>query len=135
MECLPGITIGHIHLHVSNLNRAQKFYHGTLGLYHTATYPGADFFAADGYHHHIATNTWIGTNILPANNNEQHGPGLDNYAIALPNNNEDIRKLRNTVANIRIDIDDNKADADRQYHNNTFYVYDPDGIKIQFLFC
>ncbi|MDN5847721.1 MAG: VOC family protein [Candidatus Nitrosocosmicus sp.] len=130
-----GTTIGHVHLHVSNLNRAKKFYNGTLGLYHTATYPGAYFFAADGYHHHIATNTWIGTNILPANNNEQNGPGLDHYAIVLPNNNADIRKLRNNFANLRIGIDGNIADADRQYHDNSFYVYDPNGIKMQFLFC
>jgi catechol 2,3-dioxygenase len=129
-----GTTIGHVHLHVSNLNRARKFYNGILGLYHTASYPGAYFFAADGYHHHIATNTWIGTNILPANNAEQHGPGLDHFAIALPSNNEGIRKLRDNFANMRIGIDDNITHADRQYHNNSFYVYDPDGIKIQFLF-
>ena len=131
----PGTTIGHVHLHVSNLNRAQKFYNGILGLYHTATYPGAYFFAADGYHHHIATNTWIGTNILPADNNEQHGPSLDHYAIVLPNNNEEMRKLRNIFANLRIGIDDNIENIDRQYHDNSFYVYDPDRIKIQFLFC
>jgi catechol 2,3-dioxygenase len=129
-----GTTIGHVHLHVSNLKKAQNFYNGVLGLYHTATYPGAYFFAADRYHHHIATNTWIGTNILPANNAEQHGPGLDHYAIALPNNNEETRKLRNNFANLRIDIDNNMTADDKQYHNNTFYVYDPDGIKIQFLF-
>ncbi len=52
-----GTTIGHVHLHVSNLNKARNFHNGTLGLYHTATYPGDYFFAADGYHHHIATNT------------------------------------------------------------------------------
>jgi catechol 2,3-dioxygenase len=130
-----GTVIGHVHLHVSNLNRARKFYNGMLGLRHTATYPGAYFFAADRYHHHIATNTWIGTNILPANNNEQHGPGLDHYAIALPNNNEEMRKLRNIFAKLRIGIDDKVADDDRQYHDNSFYIYDPDGIKIQFLFC
>ncbi|WP_458747404.1 hypothetical protein [Candidatus Nitrosocosmicus sp. T] len=71
---------------------------------------------------------------MPANNAEQHGPCLDHYAIALPNNNGEIRKLRNNFANLRIDIDKNMTDDDKQYHNNTFYVYDPDGIKIQFLF-
>ncbi len=130
-----GTIIGHVHLHVSNLNKARKFYNGILGLYHTASYPGAYFFAADRYHHHIATNTWIGTNILPANNNEQQAPGLDHYAIALPNNNEEMRKLRNIFAKLRIGIDDKVADDDRQYHDNSFYIYDPDGIKIQFLFC
>jgi catechol-2,3-dioxygenase len=35
--------IGHVHLHVSNLSNAMKFYHEILGLNLTATYPGADF--------------------------------------------------------------------------------------------
>jgi catechol 2,3-dioxygenase len=130
-----GTVVGHVHLHVSNLNKARKFYNGMLGLCHTASYPGAYFFAANKYHHHIATNTWIGTNILPANNNVQQGPGLDHYAIALPNNNEEMRKARNIFGNLRIGIDDKVADDDRQYHDNSFYIYDPDGIKIQFLFC
>ena len=60
-------TIGHVHLHVSNLNKSKQFYHNILGLYHTASFPGAYFFAADHYHHHVATNIWLGTNILPAN--------------------------------------------------------------------
>ena len=59
-------SIGHTHLHVSNLAKAKRFYQSTLGLYHAASYPGAYFFAADSYHHHVVTNTWIGTNILPS---------------------------------------------------------------------
>ena len=39
-----GTKIGHVHLHVSNLVRSKKFYHDILGLYHTASYPGALFF-------------------------------------------------------------------------------------------
>jgi catechol 2,3-dioxygenase len=137
-NALPiGTTIGHVHLHVSNLINAKNFYNGVLGLYHTATYPGAYFFAANGYHHHIATNTWIGTNILPANSDQQDGPGLDHYAISLPinNNNKDMTKLRHEFANHGIVIDDNIPDIDRQYHDNTFYIYDHDGLKIQLIFC
>ncbi len=55
---LPSTTtIGHVHLHVSNLNRSRKFFHNIFGLYHTASYPGAYFFAADHYHHHIRLQT------------------------------------------------------------------------------
>jgi catechol 2,3-dioxygenase len=53
-------------LHVSNLLNAVKFYHEILGLSLTTTHRGAYFFATWRYHHHIATNTWLGTNILPA---------------------------------------------------------------------
>jgi len=130
-----GTRIGHIHLHVTDLSRALNFYNRVLGLAHTATYPGAYFFASDRYHHHIATNTWGGTNILPANySNEQNGPGLDHYAISLPNINEEIIKLRNNFANHGIVIDDDMVDTNTQCHESTFYIHDPAGIKIQFIF-
>ncbi|HET8794328.1 MAG TPA: VOC family protein, partial [Nitrososphaeraceae archaeon] len=42
-----GTSIGHVHLHVSNLAKAKRFYKDILELNHTATYPGAYFFAAN----------------------------------------------------------------------------------------
>jgi len=55
----PGTVIGHIHLKVSDLFKAEQFYSHVLGLNVTnSTMPGALFFAANGYHHHIGTNTW-----------------------------------------------------------------------------
>lgn len=54
-----GTTMGHMHLHVGDLERARGFYHGALGFDVTAwSYPGALFFSAGGYHHHLGTNTW-----------------------------------------------------------------------------
>jgi catechol 2,3-dioxygenase len=55
----PQTDIGHVHLKVSDLSESEDFYHGVLGLDVTQrTYPGALFFSAGGYHHHIGTNTW-----------------------------------------------------------------------------
>jgi catechol 2,3-dioxygenase len=54
----PGSTIGHVHLQVGALPPAEAFYAGTLGLDVTCRYPGGTFYAADGYHHHLATNIW-----------------------------------------------------------------------------
>jgi catechol 2,3-dioxygenase len=55
----PGTVIGHVHLHVGDLENAAAFYHGGLGLDKTVwTYPGALFLSAGGYHHHLGTNTW-----------------------------------------------------------------------------
>jgi catechol 2,3-dioxygenase len=51
-------AIGHVHLKVGDIAPAQTFYGETLGLERTYGRPGAAFFAAGGYHHHIATNTW-----------------------------------------------------------------------------
>jgi catechol 2,3-dioxygenase len=55
----PGTDIGHIHLQVSDLGRAEAFYCGLLGFEVTQrNYPGALFVSAGGYHHHIGLNTW-----------------------------------------------------------------------------
>ena len=54
-----GTVIGHVHLHVGDLERAAAFYHAGLGLDKTVwNYPGALFLSAGGYHHHLGTNIW-----------------------------------------------------------------------------
>ena len=54
-----GTTLGHMHLHVGSLAEARAFYHDALGLDLVVwSYPGALFFSAGGYHHHLGTNTW-----------------------------------------------------------------------------
>lgn len=54
-----GTVIGHVHLHVGDLDQAAAFYHSTLGLDQVVwNYPGALFMSAGGYHHHLGTNTW-----------------------------------------------------------------------------
>ena len=37
---------------------AEAFYRDVLGLDVMARYPGASFYGAGGYHHHLATNIW-----------------------------------------------------------------------------
>ena len=47
-----------MHLHVGDLDEAERFYHHRLGLTPTArAYPGALFMSAGGYHHHLGVNT------------------------------------------------------------------------------
>src|SRR5205814_6288272 len=54
-----GTTIGHVHLHVNTLSEAEAFYQRALGFDKVVwSYPGALFFSAGGYHHHVGTNTW-----------------------------------------------------------------------------
>lgn len=130
-------TIGHVHLHVSNLAKAKKFYHQILGLYHTATYPGAYFFAANGYHHHIATNTWSGTNILPSSADDHRKPGLKYYAIRISGYKEELNRLKTQVAANDITTDEcmEEEEGDWNEQNDiSFYIYDSDKIKIQILF-
>ena len=61
-----GTTMGHVHLHVGNLEQADAFYSESLGFDRTVWhYPGALFLAAGGYHHHLGTNTWAGPGATP----------------------------------------------------------------------
>lgn len=64
---MPSRTmIGHVHLHVGDLEQSGEFYHSGLGLDLMAwNYPGALFLAAGGYHHHLGVNTWAGTDARP----------------------------------------------------------------------
>lgn len=59
-----GTILGHIHLHVSDLAKAEKFYHQGLGLKLMQRYGSQAAFLADGgYHHHVGINTWNGIGI------------------------------------------------------------------------
>jgi len=54
-----GTVVGHVHLHVGDLDAAERFYRQGLGLDRMVwSYPGARFLAAGGYHHHLGLNTW-----------------------------------------------------------------------------
>lgn len=58
-----GTTVGHVHLHVGDVDEAAAFFHAALGLDATVwSYPGALFMSAGGYHHHLGVNTWGGAN-------------------------------------------------------------------------
>ena len=56
-----GTVMGHVHLHVGDIDEAAAFYHVGLGLDKVVwQYPGALFLSAGGYHHHLGVNTWAG---------------------------------------------------------------------------
>jgi catechol 2,3-dioxygenase len=76
----PATDIGHVHLHVSDLAKAEAFYVGVLGFdVMQRNYPGALFVAAGGYHHHIGLNTWAGTTPPP-----EDVIGLTAYSVVIP---------------------------------------------------
>jgi catechol 2,3-dioxygenase len=65
---IPVTTrIGHIHLKVSDLDKALGFYRDILGFQVTQYYgTSAVFLSAGGYHHHIGLNTWYSKGAPPA---------------------------------------------------------------------
>lgn len=115
----PKTTIGHVHLHVRNVSKAISFYRDILGLNLTATIPSAAFFAADKYHHHIATNTWLGTDILPAS---PESIGLNHFSIVLPSK-EEFERLVKQLSRYNMDM--------TALSGKSGFTYDIDGIKIQ----
>src|SRR5690625_7782575 len=55
----PSVKIGHIHLKVTDLDRALGFYRDLLGFEVTTRYGDqAVFLSAGGYHHRIGLNGW-----------------------------------------------------------------------------
>ncbi|HEX6491624.1 MAG TPA: VOC family protein [Gaiellaceae bacterium] len=55
----PRVEIGHVHLKVSDLDRAVAFYRDVLGFEVTQRFgDSAAFLSAGGYHHHLGLNTW-----------------------------------------------------------------------------
>jgi catechol 2,3-dioxygenase len=119
-----GTVIGHVHLHVSDLNKSSNFYSEILGLHHTCSYPGANFFAADSYHHHIAINSWLGNDVAKA---DQRQPGLHHFSLNLKSK-ENSEELLHHMESMKIHgIRDNSNKTNKE----SFFILDPDNIKIQ----
>jgi catechol 2,3-dioxygenase len=53
-----GLRIGHVHLRVGDVGRAETFYRDAVGLEVTRRRHGASFMSSGRYHHHIAGNVW-----------------------------------------------------------------------------
>jgi catechol 2,3-dioxygenase len=78
----PGVDIGHVHLKVSDIDRALAFYVGVLGFELTTRMGDqAAFISAGGYHHHIGLNTWESRGARPA---PRGTTGLYHLAIRYP---------------------------------------------------
>lgn len=53
-----GLRIGHVHLRVGSVEKAEQFYRGAVGLDLTRRRGGATFMSSGGYHHHVGANVW-----------------------------------------------------------------------------
>jgi len=76
-----GTRMGHVHLYVGDLPRAEQFYVGGLGFaVTTRAYRGALFVSAGGYHHHVGLNMWAARR-PPAGPDDA---GLDEWTLGVP---------------------------------------------------
>lgn len=92
-------AMGHIHLHVADLEAATRFYVDGLGFeVMIPTRNGALFVAAGGYHHHIGLNTWQGEGVPPQLPNSV---GLKYFTIVVANA-EQKEKVYSSLQNIGV---------------------------------
>lgn len=119
----PQTRIGHVHLKVSDLERAEAFYVGVLGFEVMARMPGALFISAGGYHHHLGLNTWESRG---GSEPPRGTTGLYHVAILLPTRKDLANVLRRLLENgIRLD------GASDHGVSEALYLHDPDGNGIE----
>lgn len=92
----PEATVGHVHLHVSDLDSSRRFYCDILGFDVTMEGwgMGALFVSAGGYHHHIGMNVWKGVGI-PAP--PEGAAGLRYFTVVVP----DEAELEKVVSRVK----------------------------------
>jgi len=80
----PETRVGHMHLHVRDVDEAVDFYHGVIGFDVMGLVKsfGMAFVSAGGYHHHIGLNTWQGEGAPPP---PADAVGLRHFTVELPN--------------------------------------------------
>src|SRR5436853_483558 len=120
----PEVRIGHVHLTVSNLERALEFYRDALGFEVTQRYgTSAAFLSAGGYHHHIGLNTWAGEG---ASQPPPGRTGLYHFAILYPTRRELARAFKRL-------FDHGVAIEGASDHgvSEAIYLRDPDGNGIE----
>jgi catechol 2,3-dioxygenase len=119
-----GTRIGHVHLKVSDLERAIEFYHGILGFdVMTRWRDQAAFLSAGGYHHHIGLNTWESRGGPPP---APGTTGLYHSAILYPTRQALGRALRRLV-----DAGWPLEGAADHGVSEALYLSDPDGNGVE----
>ena len=75
------LVVGHVHLHVGDLEQALAFYRDLIGFEVMTALDSAAFLAAGGYHHHLGVNTWRGHGAPPV---PPGTVGLRHWTIVVP---------------------------------------------------
>lgn len=115
-----GTRLGHMHLHVGDLEEAYRFY-GLMGFKRVAQLAGsANFISTGGYHHHIGLNVWNGRGAKPA---PENATGLRHYTLAAPDS-EALEKIFESLQgqNYQAEMED-----------GVLFTKDPSGNRIQII--
>lgn len=116
-----GTLLGHIHLHVSEMENTKEFYTKCLGFQIVSRYGNqALFISTGGYHHHIGLNTWNG---VGAQKPAENSVGLKSFSLVLPD--EETRKK--TIEQLTT------IGAAVKKENDIVITHDPSGNQIQLI--
>lgn len=120
----PRVTIGHVHLKVSDIPRALTFWRDALGLEVQQWYGDqAVFLSAGGYHHHIALNTWQSAGGPPP---ARGTTGLFHVALLYPDRKALAQALQRLIAHgVRLE------GASDHGVSEALYLSDPDGNGVE----
>ncbi len=109
----PGLRMGHLHLHVGDVDQGLAYYRDVLGFEVQANLGSAAFVSAGGYHHHLGFNIWRGRGVGPA---PEHTVGLRHWTVVVP----DVDEVRGRV-------------DDAEDFPGGFITRDPWGTAVAFL--
>ena len=123
-EAPAQTRIGHVHLQVTDIDKALGFYRDILGFQVMQRFGAqAAFISAGGYHHHIGLNTWNSLGGAPA---RKQGAGLYHTAILYATRAELAGALRQLVA-----ADYPLTGAADHGVSEAIYLDDPDGNGVE----
>ena len=114
-----GLRMGHLHLHVGDVEQALGFYRDVLGFELKADLGTVAFLSAAGYHHHVAVNVWNGRGAGPA---PEHTAGLHHWTVELPADGVDAVRRRAARAGLPLEP-----------HGSGFIVRDPWTTAVAFI--
>jgi len=119
-----GLRIGHVHLKVADLDRALAFWRDLIGLeVQQRMGSQAVFLSADGYHHHIALNTWESAGGTPP---PMGTTGLYHVALLYPDRPSLARTLKRLLeAGYPLE------GASDHGVSEALYLRDPDGNGVE----
>jgi catechol 2,3-dioxygenase len=116
----PDLRMGHVHLHVGDIDRGLGFYRDVLGFEVMANLGSAAFVSAGGYHHHLGLNVWLGNDVRPR---PAGVAGLRHWVIVLARS-EDVAAVRGRVA---------AAGLETEERDGGFLVRDPWDTAVAFV--
>jgi catechol 2,3-dioxygenase len=120
----PRADIGHVHLKVSDLERAVRFYEDVLGFeLQQRMGDQAAFLSAGGYHHHVGLNTWQSAGGSPP---PPTATGLFHFAIRYPDRPALATALKR-VLDAGVEVDG----ASDHGVSEAIYLADPDGNGVE----